>query len=178
MSTRPDNNKGPRVNNQITSKEIRLIDENGEMVGVVSIQEGLRMAKDAGLDLIEISPNAEPPVCKIFDLGKYRYEMQKKEAAAKKKQKVIETKELKLRPYIEDHDLQVKIRKAREFIEEGDKVRFSMVFRGRENEHREIGMAVIKQAQEALTDIAKAEMGPKFEGNQVILIMVTSSSGS
>lgn len=171
MNTRPDNNKGPRINNQISAKEIRLIDENGEMMGVVSIQEGIRLAREAGLDLIEISPNAEPPVCKIFDFGKYRYELQKKEAAAKKKQKVVDTKELKLRPYIEDHDLQVKIRKARDFIQDGDKVRFSMVFRGRENEHRETGMAVIKQAQDALTDIAKAEMGPKFEGNQVIMVM-------
>lgn len=168
--------QGPRINDEITAKEIRLIDENGEMLGVTSLKQALEKAEDAGMDLIEISPNAEPPVCKILDHGKYRYEMQKKENAAKKKQKVITTKELKLRPNIEDHDLQVKIKQARKFLEGGDKVRFSMMFRGRENEHKEIGLKIVHKAQEALDDIAKAEMGPKFEGNQVLMIMAPSAS--
>lgn len=142
------------------------------MVGVVSVREGLNLAAEAGLDLIEISPNAEPPVCKISDFGKYRYELQKKESVARKNQKVVLTKELKMRPSIEEHDFQVKLRSAKRFIEEGDKVRFSLQFRGREFEHKEIGMAVIRRMRDEVAAFAKIEQEPKFEGNQVIMIVI------
>jgi translation initiation factor IF-3 len=146
------------------------------MVGVVSVREALNLSQEAGLDLIEISPNAEPPVCKISDFGKYRYEMQKKEAAARKNQKVILTKELKIRPNIEEHDFQVKIRSAKRFVDDGDKVRFSMQFRGREFEHKEIGMAVLKRVRDELAEYAKIEQEPKFEGGQVIMIVVPKTA--
>lgn len=142
------------------------------MVGVVSVREGIAMAQDAGLDLIEISPNAEPPVCKISDFGKYRYELQKKEAAARKNQHIIQTKELKFRPNIEEHDIQVKIRNAKRFVEEGDKVRVSLQFRGREMEHKQIGMAIIRRVRDELATCAKIEQEPKLEGNQVIMLVV------
>lgn len=142
------------------------------MVGVVSLREGLTLADEAGLDLIEISPNADPPVCKISDIGKHRYEIQKKESAARKNQKIILTKELKIRPGIEEHDLQVKIRGAKRFVEEGDKVRFVLQFRGREFEHKEIGMAVIGRVRNEMAEFAKIEQEPRFEGNQVIMMLV------
>jgi translation initiation factor IF-3 len=142
------------------------------MVGVVSVREALNLAQDAGLDLIEISPNAEPPVCKITDFGKYRYEIQKKEAAARKNQKVVVTKEVKIRPNIEEHDFQVKVRNAKRFIDEGDKVRFSMQFRGREMEHKEIGLAVLRRARDEMAVHAKIEQEPRFEGNQAIMFVV------
>jgi translation initiation factor IF-3 len=147
------------------------------MVGVVSVREAISLSQEAGLDLIEISPNAEPPVCKISDFGKYRYEMQKKEAAARKNQKVILTKELKIRPNIEEHDFQVKIRSAKRFVDEGDKVRFSMQFRGREFEHKEIGMAVLRRVRDELAEYAKIEQEPRFEGGQVIMIVVPKTGG-
>jgi len=170
------NNRGPRINNQIEAQEIRLIDANGEMRGVVSLQQGIEAAEKAGLDLIEISPNAEPPVCKVLDYGKYKYEQQKKENVAKKKQKTVTTKEIKIRPHIEEHDLQVKIKRARKFLHDGNKVRFSMMFRGRENEHKNFGMDIIKRAKDELDDISKAEMGPKLDGNQIIMILVPAGS--
>jgi translation initiation factor IF-3 len=147
------------------------------MVGVVSVREALNLSQEAGLDLIEISPNAEPPVCKISDFGKYRYELQKKEAAARKNQKIILTKELKFRPNIEEHDFQVKIRSAKRFVDEGDKVRFSMQFRGREFEHKEIGIAVLHRARNEMAEYAKIEQEPKFEGGQVIMIVVPKTVG-
>ena len=146
------------------------------MVGVVSVREALNSASEACLDLIEISPNADPPVCKISDFGKYRYELQKKEAAARKNQKIILTKELKIRPNIEEHDFQVKIRSAKRFIDEGDKVRFSLQFRGREFEHKEIGMAVLARVRAELADYAKIEQEPKFEGGQVIMMIVPKTA--
>ncbi len=148
-----------------------MIDEDGEMVGVMTVREAVAAAEEAGLDLIEISPNAEPPVCKIGDIGKYRYEQQKKEAAARKNQKIVLTKELKLRPNIEEHDIQVKLRSARRFFEDGDKVRFTMQFRGREAEHKEIGYAIIRRIKEELADVGKIEMDVRAEGNSVIMIM-------
>lgn len=141
------------------------------MVGVMTVREAVLAAEEAGLDLIEISPNAEPPVCKIGDIGKYRYEQQKKEAAARKNQKIVLTKELKLRPNIEEHDIQVKLRSARRFFEDGDKVRFTMQFRGREAEHKEIGYAIIRRIKEELADVGKIEMDARAEGNSVIMIM-------
>lgn len=169
-------NAGPRINHQIRADKIRLIGADGEMVGVVSVREGLTLAEEAGLDLIEISPNAEPPVCKISDFGKYRYELQKKEAQARKNQKIVQTKELKMRPSIEEHDFQVKVRSAKRFVDEGDKVRFSLQFRGREMEHKDLGMTIIRRMRDEMADYAKIEQEPKFEGNQVIMIVVPKGS--
>lgn len=160
------------MNNQIKADKVRVIDAAGEMVGVMSVREAVTMAEEAGYDLIEISPNAEPPVCKIGDLGKFRYEQQKKEAAARKNQKIVLTKELKLRPNIEEHDIQVKLRSARRFFEEGDKVRFTLQFRGRENEHRELGWVIINRIKEDLAEDGKIEMDARQEGNSIIMIMV------
>src|SRR5476651_1946903 len=147
----------PRVNGEITSASIRLVDEKGNMVGVVSAAEGMKMAEAAGLDLVEISPGAEPPVCKILDYGKYRYEAQKKAHEARKKQKVIQIKEIKLRPTIDKHDLGIKIRNVLGFLEEGDKVRITLRFRGREMDHQDLGMQVLERVQEMIKEHAKIE---------------------
>lgn len=160
------------MNHQIRAEKVRVIAADGEMAGVMSVREAVQAAEAAGYDLIEISPNADPPVCKIGDLGKYRYEIQKKEAAARKKQKIVLTKELKLRPNIEEHDIQVKLRSARRFFEEGDKVRFTLQFRGRENEHRELGWVIINRIKQELAEDGKMEMEPRQEGNSIIMIMV------
>ncbi|MBI1215141.1 MAG: translation initiation factor IF-3 [Alphaproteobacteria bacterium] len=167
---------GPRTNGQIRAEKVRVIDEDGEMVGVMSVRDAIEKAEDAGLDLIEISPNAEPPVCKIGDFGKYRYEQQKKEAAARKNQKIVTTKEVKLRPNIEEHDIQVKLRNARRFFDDGDKVRFTLQFRGRENEHREFGYALIRRIKEELLDVGKVEMDARQEGNSIVMIMVPAKA--
>jgi translation initiation factor IF-3 len=161
----------PRVNREITSATVRLVDHNGEMVGVVTNVEALRMAEQAGLDLVEVSPTASPPVCKILDYGKYRYELQKKAHDARKKQKVIQIKEIKLRPTIDKHDLEIKLRNIIGFIEEGDKVRISLRFRGREMDHSEIGMQVIERVQAALVDHAKIESPAKVEGKQIVMMV-------
>lgn len=163
--------EGPRINGQIRASTVRVIDADGEMLGVLTVREAIAKAEDAGLDLIEISPNAEPPVCKIGDIGKYRYEQQKKEAAARKNQKTVLTKELKFRPNIEEHDIQTKLRNAKRFFEDGDKVRFSLQFRGRENEHREIGWALIKRVKEELLPFGKIESDARAEGNTIIMVM-------
>ncbi len=162
---------GPRVNQAITCPKVRLVDENGEMVGVVTKAEALQMAEEASLDLVEVSPNADPPVCKILDYGKYKYEAQKKKAEAKKKQKVIEIKEIKMRPVIDENDYQVKMRNVRRFLEEGDKVKVTMRFRGREMSHQELGLEILKRIQEELKDSIKIEQSPKLEGKQIILIV-------
>lgn len=141
------------------------------MIGVVSIREALAAADEAGLDLVEISPNAEPPVCKILDYGKFKYEQQKKANEARKKQKVIEVKELKLRPMIEDHDYQVKLRAAQKFLEDGDKVKFTLRFRGRELAHQDLGLAVLKRMKEDLSLLSKVEQEPKMEGRQMIMML-------
>ena len=161
----------PRVNSEINSASIRLVDQNGSMVGVVSAAEGLRMAEQAGLDLVEISPNAEPPVCKILDYGKYRYEAQKKAHEARKKQKVIQIKEIKLRPTIDKHDLEIKLKNSLGFLEDGDKVKFTLKFRGREMAHQDLGMNVINRVAEFLTDKCKVELPPRFEGSQIIFLV-------
>lgn len=150
---------------------MRLIDENGEQVGVVSLDEALRMAFDAELDLVEVSPNAEPPVCKILDIGKFKYEVQKKKNEARKKQKVIEVKEIKMRPSIDDHDYQVKMRSMRRFIEEGDKVKVTIRFRGREMVHQDLGMKVLDRVREELDSVGKIEQMPKLEGRQMIMVI-------
>lgn len=162
---------GPRINDAIRAREVRLIDENGQNVGVVSKLDALARAEEAGLDLVEVSPDAEPPVCKILDYGKYKYEEQKKKSEARKKQKTIEVKEIKLRPGIDDHDYAVKMRAMRNFIEEGDKVKITMRFRGRELAHQDLGMNVLMRVKNDLDEIAKVEQFPKMEGRQMTMVM-------
>jgi len=151
--------------------KLRLVDERGEMVGIVSRNEALDMAADAGLDLVEIAPNADPPVCKILDFGKYKYEEQKKKNEAKKKQKVIEVKEVKFRPSIDDHDYDVKMRSMQKFIGEGDKVKVTMRFRGRELAHQELGMDVLMRVKGDLDSVAKVEQFPRMEGRQMTMVV-------
>ncbi len=162
---------GPRVNDQIESPKIRLVGSDGEMIGVVGLHEGLQKAYEAGLDLVEVSPNADPPVCKLLDLGKYKYELQKKANEARKKQKVIEIKEIKLRPGIDDHDYEVKRKAMIRFIEEGDKVKVTLRFRGREMVHQEIGVAVLERVKVDLGELAKIESHPRMEGRQMTMVM-------
>mgnify|MGYP001806632443 FL=1 len=167
----PPKNDGPRVNREIDVRSIRLVGAEGEMIGVVSLREGLTMAEEAGLDLVEVSPNADPPVCKILDYGKFKYEAQKKKAEAKKKQKVIEVKEIKLRPNIDDNDYGVKMRSMRKFLEEGDKVKVTLRFRGRELAHQDLGMKVLERVRDDLEDLGKIEQIPKMEGRQMVMVV-------
>ncbi len=162
---------GPRVNDQIRIDRVRLVDQNGEMIGVVTTRDALRKAEDAGLDLVEISPNADPPVCKILDYGKYKYEQQKKASEARKKQKVVEVKEIQIRPMIGDNDYGVKLKAAKRFLEDGDKVKVVLRFRGREMAHTEIGMGLLKRMIEDLGATAKVDFEPKMEGRQVMMIL-------
>ena len=162
---------GPRINEEIRVKEVRLIDENGENRGVISIREALQLAVDAGLDLIEISPQAVPPVCKILDFGKYKYEMQKRKAEAKKNQKVIEIKELKLRPMIDTHDYEVKIKQAKKFLSQGNKVKFTMRYKGREMSANDMGREVLNNILEDLEGLIKVDSEPKLEGRQMMMIV-------
>ena len=167
----PSRNDGPRVNHQINVPNVRLVREDGSMVGVVTTREAISMATDAGLDLVEVSPNAEPPVCKILDLGKFKYEEQKRKNEARKKQKVIEVKEIKLRPGIDIHDYEVKMRSVHRFLEEGDKVKITMRFRGREMAHQELGVKVLDKVRADLDAVAKVESQPKMEGRQMIMVI-------
>jgi translation initiation factor IF-3 len=162
---------GPRVNRDIMARQVRLVGADGEMQGVVGIREALEAAEAAGLDLVEISPNAEPPVCKILDYGKYKYEMHKKAAEARKKQKIVEVKEIKLRPVIDDNDLNIKMKAARGFLEEGDKVKVTLKFRGREMAHQELGMNLLAKVKETLADVSKVEYDARFEGRQIVMIL-------
>lgn len=170
-SEKPHDPDEPRINGQIRAPRVRLIDDSGEMQGVISVREALDKAEAAGLDLVEISPNADPPVCKILDYGKYRYQQQKKKAEAKKKQKIIEIKELKLRPTIEQHDLDVKMKAAMRFLEEGDKVKFTLRFRGREMAHQHLGMALLQRVKTILEGKMRVDQEPKLEGNQAIMLI-------
>ena len=163
--------EGPRINDEISVVRVRLVDERGNMVGIVGRNEALAMASDVGLDLVEVAPNADPPVCKILDFGKYKYEEQKKKNEARKKQKTIEVKEIKLRPSIDDHDYDVKVRSMVKFIEEGDKVKVTMRFRGRELAHQELGMDVLVRVKGDLEEIAKVEQMPRMEGRQMTMVM-------
>ena len=167
----PPKKDGPRVNEDIEVPQVRLVDENGEQVGVVSIDEALQRAADVQLDLVEVSPNAEPPVCKIIDYGKLKYQEQKKKNEARKKQKIIEVKEIKLRPNIDTHDYDVKMRSARRFIDDGDKVKVTLRFRGREMAHQDLGAQVLERVREELDEIAKVEQMPKMEGRQMVMVM-------
>jgi translation initiation factor IF-3 len=162
---------GPRINDRIRGTEIRLIGADGENLGVVSPARALELAEDAGLDLVEISPNAEPPVCKIMDFGKFKYETQKKEAEARKKQKVIEIKEIKFRPGTDTHDYEVKMRSVTKFLEEGDKVKITLRFRGREMAHMELGRALLERVAADVEGVGKVENMPKLEGRQMVMMI-------
>jgi translation initiation factor IF-3 len=155
----------------ITVPRVRFIDAEGENHGVVSIEDAMRNAEESGLDLVEISPNADPPVCKVMDFGKYKYQAQKKANEARKKQKTIEIKEVKMRPNIDTHDYDVKMKAMRRFFEEGDKVKVTLRFRGRELAHQEIGINLLKRVQSDSDEIAKVEQFPRMEGRQMIMVM-------
>jgi len=163
-----------RINEQIEVPEVRLIDDAGEMLGVVTLREALTRAEDLGLDLVEVSPTAEPPVCKILDYGKFKYEAQKKANAARKKQRVIEVKEIKMRPSIDDNDYNIKMRKIFSFLEEGDKVKVTMRFRGRELAHQDIAMRVLTRVRDQVGELAKIEQFPRMEGRQMVMVMAPS----
>src|SRR5690554_2223080 len=162
---------GPRSNNEITVPEIQLINAEGDNIGVVRTSEAIAMAMDAGMDLVEIAPNSTPPVCKILDLGKYKYSAQKKAAETRKKQKVIEVKEIKLRPNIDTHDYDVKMRSLEKFIGEGDKVKVTMRFRGREMAHQELGLELLNKVRDQFEETAKVESTPRSEGRQMIMVL-------
>ncbi|MDX2145244.1 MAG: translation initiation factor IF-3 [Rhodospirillaceae bacterium] len=166
----PPKDDGPRVNHQIDARTVRLIGFDGANLGVVDRDTAIRKADEAGYDLVEISPGASPPVCKILDLGKYKYELQKKENEAKKKQKVIEVKELKVRPTIGAHDYEVKMRAMNRFLEEGDKVKITLRFRGREMMHQELGTVLLNRIRKDVEEKAKVEQEPRMEGRQVIMV--------
>ncbi|MEM1235871.1 MAG: translation initiation factor IF-3 [Pseudomonadota bacterium] len=167
----PQRDTGPRVNDRIRAPELRLIDENGDNVGVVSPSRALEMAETAGLDLVEISPNANPPVAKIMDFGKFKYEQQKRESEARKKQKTIEVKEVKFRPNTDTHDYDVKMRNVFKFLGNGDKVKVTLRFRGREMAHQELGRDLLLRVAEDTKDLGKVENMPKMEGRQMIMMI-------
>ncbi|MDO9498733.1 translation initiation factor IF-3 [Falsiroseomonas sp.] len=162
---------GPRVNEDIRVPQVRLIDQDGEMIGVMSARDALLRAYEVGLDLLEISPNAAPPVCKITDYGKYKYEQQKKANEARKRQKVVELKEIKVRPNIDDHDYDVKMRQMKEFIGDGDKVKVTLRFRGREMAHQDLGLKVLDRIRTELAEATKVESMPRLENRQMIMVL-------
>ena len=162
---------GTRVNEMINSPNVRLIDENGNQVGIVSRFEAMRKAQEAGLDLVEIAATASPPVCKILDYGKFKYELQKKAADARKKQKVILVKEIKMRPSIDVHDYDVKMRQMKGFLGEGDKVKVTLRFRGREMAHQELGVKVLDRVRDDTAELAKVEAWPRLEGRQMVMVI-------
>jgi translation initiation factor IF-3 len=165
------NRGGPRVNEGIDTPEIQLIDATGENVGVVEINDARERALEAGLDLVEISPNSVPPVCKILDFGKYKYQAQKKAAEARKKQRTVEIKEIKMRPNIDTHDYDVKMRSMSRFFEEGDKVKVTLRFRGREMAHQNLGTQLLNKVKQDTTGIAKVESEPRLEGRQMVMVL-------
>lgn len=170
MNARPTK-EGPAINSDIAAASIRLIGAEGENVGVVTLDEARQMADDVGLDLVEISPDADPPVCKILDYGKFKYEAQKKKSEARKKQKTIDVKEIKMRPGIEEHDYQVKMRAMNRFLDSGDKVKVTLRFRGREMAHQELGAKVLERVRVDLDEQAKVEQFPKMEGRQMTMVL-------
>ena len=167
----PPTRDGPRVNEDIRIPQVRLIDQDGEMQGVMTAREAMQRAFAVGLDLVEISPNADPPVCKILDFGKFKYEQQKKKNEAKKKQKVIEIKEIKVRPNIDENDYQVKMRAMKSFIEEGDKVKVTLRFRGREMAHQDIGVRVLERIRAEMDTTSKVEQMPRMENRQMVMVL-------
>ena len=162
---------GPRTNDEIRNATIQLIDQNGTNHGTVETVAAIKMALDAGMDLVEISPNTNPPVCKVMDYGEFKYSAQKKAAEARKKQKVVEIKEIKLRPMIDDHDYDVKMRAMQRFFEEGDKVKITLRYRGREMAHQEIGTKLLDKVKADVADFAKVEQDARFEGRQVVMVL-------
>ncbi|WP_031337877.1 translation initiation factor IF-3 [Rhodopseudomonas sp. B29] len=162
---------GPRTNDEIRNAEIQLIDHNGVNQGKVETSLAVKMAMEQGMDLVEISPNNVPPVCKIMDYGKYKYSAQKKAAEARKKQKIVEIKEIKLRPMIDDHDYGVKMKAMQRFFEEGDKVKITLRYRGREMAHQEIGTKLLEKVKADVAEIAKVEQDARFEGRQVVMVL-------
>ena len=166
--TRP---RGPKANERIRSPQVQVISSDGKNLGILATQEAINIAKQEGLDLIEISPNAKPPVCKIIDIGKYKYDLQKKANKAKKKQKIVNLKEIKLRPVTEIHDYNFKIKNAQKFLTKGDKVKFTVQFRGREMQHTGLGYELMKRITDDTANLGKIEVRPKFEGRQIIMII-------
>ena len=163
--------RGPKANNKINSLEVQVIGSDGQNLGILSTKEALHLAKQEGLDLIEISPNAKPPVCKIIDMGKYKYDLQKKANKAKKKQKISELKEIKFRPGTEIHDYNFKIKNAQKFLSKGDKVKFTVKFRGREMQHHHLGTELLKRVENDVKKVGKLELSPKFEGRQMTMVI-------
>ena len=167
----PVQKDGTRINEDIRVREVHLIDKDGANKGTVAIAEALRLAQEAGLDLVEIAPNATPPVVKLLDYGKYKYHEQKKAAEARKKQKVVEVKEIKFRPMIDDHDYDVKMRSMVRFFEEGDKVKVTLRFRGREMAHQEIGVRVLERIKNEMDPMSKVEQMPRMENRQMVMVL-------
>ena len=172
LNYRAKKDVGPRTNEKITASEVRVISSTGAQLGIISIREALIYAEDEGYDLVEVSPDAKPPVCKIIDYGKLKYKEQKSKKEAKKKQKTIEVKEIKMRPGIDTHDYQVKVKALKKFISGGNKVKVSMRFRGREMEHQNLGLNLLKKLTEEVSEYAKVEVPPKSEGKQIMIILV------
>src|SRR5215216_3336598 len=170
-SPMPTPKDGPRINEDIRVREVQLIDQTGHNHGPTEIQTALAMAQEAGLDLVEIAPNSNPPVCKLLDYGKYKYQAQKKAAEARKKQKTVEIKEIKVRPMIDDHDYDVKMRAMQRFFEEGDKVKITLRYRGREMAHQEIGTKLLDKVKADVAEFAKVEQDARFEGRQVVMVL-------
>jgi translation initiation factor IF-3 len=167
----PVQKDGPRVNEEIRVREVHLIDKDGANRGTVATPDAVRLAQEAGLDLVEIAPNATPPVCKLMDYGKFKYQEQKKAAEARKKQKVVEVKEIKFRPMIDDHDYEVKMRAMLRFFEEGDKVKVTLRFRGREMAHQELGYELLTRVKDDTGKLAKVEQEPRMEGRQMVMVL-------
>ena len=176
VNYREKKDSGLRTNERITASEVRVISSSGKQLGIISIREALNYAEDEGFDLVEVSPDSNPPVCKIIDYGKLRYREQKSKKEAKKKQKTIEVKEIKIRPGIDKHDYLVKLKALSKFIGGGNKVKVSMRFRGREIEHKNLGMNLLKKLTEEVAEYAKVEVLPKFEGKQIMMILVPQTS--
>jgi len=167
----PPVKSGPRYNQMITADKVRVIDDEGENLGVMYTNEAIEQAAEVGLDLVEVSPNADPPVCKFLDVGKFRYEAQKKANQARKTQKTQEIKEIKMRPNIDDHDYDTKMRSVNKFIGEGDKVKVTLRFRGRELSHQQLGMNLLRRVQEDVAEVAKVEAYPRMEGRQMLMVL-------
>ena len=163
--------RGPKSNNRITSPEVQVIGSAGENLGILNTNEAISIAKEQGLDLIEISPNAKPPVCKIIDMGKFKYDAQKKANVSKKKQKIVLLKEIKMRPVTETHDYEFKVKNAKKFIAKGDKVKFTIRFKGRELQHSHLGRELMDKIKIDMQDIGKVELHPKFDGKQMIMVI-------
>ena len=163
--------RGPKANNRINSPEVQVIASNGENLGILNTNQAIAMAKEEGLDLIEIAPKANPPVCKIIDIGKFKYDAQKKANKAKKKQKIVSLKEIKLRPVTGTHDYDFKVKNAKKFITKGDKVKFTIRFKGRELQHSHLGNELMNKIKEDMKDIGKVELDPKFDGKQMIMVI-------